>query len=54
MADLAIDGATRHDIGLFRLDRFGSWGRVGRRCGQLWWTDHFRFARRAAYDPDRS
>jgi sarcosine oxidase len=22
MADLAIDGATRHDIGLFRLDRF--------------------------------
>jgi len=24
MADLAIDGATRHDIGLFRLDRFGS------------------------------
>lgn len=22
-ADLAIDGATRHDIGLFRLDRFG-------------------------------
>ncbi len=23
MADLALDGATRHDIGLFRLDRFG-------------------------------
>jgi sarcosine oxidase len=23
-ADLAIDGATRHDIGLFRLDRFGA------------------------------
>jgi len=23
LADLAIDGATRHDIGLFRLDRFG-------------------------------
>jgi sarcosine oxidase len=22
MADLAVDGATRHDIGLFRLDRF--------------------------------
>ena len=21
-ADLAVDGATRHDIGLFRLDRF--------------------------------
>ena len=24
MADLALDGGTRHDIGLFRLDRFGS------------------------------
>jgi sarcosine oxidase len=24
MADLAMDGATRHEIGLFRLDRFGS------------------------------
>ena len=24
MADLAIDGATRHDIGLFRLDRFAT------------------------------
>jgi len=24
MADLAIDGGTAHDIGLFRLDRFGS------------------------------
>ena len=24
LTDLAIDGATRHDIGLFRLDRFGS------------------------------
>lgn len=24
MADLALDGATRHDIGLFRLDRFAS------------------------------
>ena len=24
LADLAIGGATRHDIGLFRLDRFGS------------------------------
>ncbi len=24
MADLAIDGATRHDIGLFRLDRFNA------------------------------
>jgi sarcosine oxidase len=24
MADLAIDGATRHDIGLLKLDRFGS------------------------------
>jgi sarcosine oxidase len=23
LADLAIDGSTRHDIGLFRLDRFG-------------------------------
>jgi sarcosine oxidase len=23
VADLAIEGATRHDIGLFRLDRFG-------------------------------
>ena len=23
MADLAIDGATRHDIGLFGLNRFG-------------------------------
>lgn len=23
LADLALDGATRHDIGLFRLDRFG-------------------------------
>jgi sarcosine oxidase len=26
LADLAIDGATGHDIGLFRLDRFGSAG----------------------------
>jgi sarcosine oxidase len=25
-ADLAMEGATRHDIGLFRLDRFGSAG----------------------------
>jgi len=24
LADLVIDGATRHDIGLFRIDRFGS------------------------------
>ena len=24
MADLAIDGATRHDIGLFRIDRFAA------------------------------
>ena len=24
MADLALDGATRHDIGLFRLDRFAT------------------------------
>jgi sarcosine oxidase len=24
MADLAIDGATRHDIGLFRVDRFAT------------------------------
>ena len=23
MADLATDGRTQHDIGLFRLDRFG-------------------------------
>jgi sarcosine oxidase len=23
LADLAVDGSTRHDIGLFRLDRFG-------------------------------
>jgi sarcosine oxidase len=23
LADLALDGSTRHDIGLFRLDRFG-------------------------------
>ncbi len=24
VADLVVDGATRHDIGLFRLDRFAS------------------------------
>ena len=26
MADLALDGATRHDIGLFRLERFATAG----------------------------
>lgn len=45
MADLAIDAGTRHDIDLFRLERFGGANdRWITRCGQSWWTDPFRFA----------
>jgi sarcosine oxidase len=29
MADLAMHDGTSHDIGLFRLDRFGSTGQIG-------------------------